>query len=562
MAKQIITTDRIENILSGKELVFIDNSGVQPRILVKECEFGFFASNNSIKIPYDLIFEGCNFMQTFYLNGISNKSIFFKNCSCYEDLSLGIICDELHITYSKFSIFLSLGGCKINKVICILMTSSFRVSRGEYGQFSVINYDKNNTLSLDFNAPTFKEYLEIISQDDKIKNIFKITYFKNLIAKKIKFLNLIIESKFDIQGEESNIENFDFQKIIFKEVLKVFDGKFGTLSILESSFEKNLELNKGNFKIVKIDKLEKVGTIEIQSPVYIDEFELASTTKPFTLLLNSSSHNKIYLKNLNSSKDNFICFNQIRVNDLMFNKFINFGNIYLINLKQSNNPVNKDSTIFILNSDLGKTTMMDCNLENYRLDFHSSKISEVFLAGTKMPSHNKINRNSGDKEQKRLALSQIKKIYENRGDSLSANEYYAEEMKTYMSQLFSNFKISKIPELLNLLFNYISNNFGQNWLLALISTILIVFISLELFTRSLNFPITDNIFEALKWKMGLMFEYINPTTKIKDFADSLGLAHEKLTSNSKFIFGITRFVVIPYFVYQLIAAFRKHGKKS
>jgi hypothetical protein len=134
-------------------------------------------------------------------------------------------------------------------------------------------------------------------------------------------------------------------------------------------------------------------------------------------------------------------------------------------------------------------------------------------------------------------------------------------MKTYMSQLLGNFKISKIPELLNLLFNYISNNFGQNWFLALASTIIIVFLSLELFTLSLNFPISNDIFEVLKWKIGLIFEYINPTTKIKDFADSLGINHEKLTSNSKFIFGITRFVVIPYFVYQLIAAFRKHGKK-
>lgn len=562
MKKQVITTDRIENILSGNELAFVDNSGVQPQILIKDCEFGFFASNNTTKIAYNLIFEGCIFMQTFCLYGTSNKSIFFKNCSFYEDLSLGITCDELHIAYSSFSTFLSLGSCKINKVSCILRkTPSFRISRGEYGRFSIINSD-TNILSLDFNNPTINEYLEIINQENTTKNIIKVPYFKNLIAKKIKFSNLTIESKYEIQGEDSNIENLEFQNVTFNGNLKIIDGKFNNLSILESSFEKNLEFNGGSFGIVKIDKLEKVSTIEVQSQAYLDEFKLTSTTKSFNLLLNSSTHNKIYLENLNSTKDNFICFNQIKVNHLIFNKFINFGSVYLINLKQVDKSTHNDSTIYILNSDLGKTTMMDCNLENYRLDFHSSKISEVFLAGTKMPSHDKINLNSGDKEQKRLALSQIKKIYENRGDSLTANEYYAEEMRTYMSQLFKNFKLSQIPEILNLILNQISNNFGQSWFLPLIITILVIFISLELFTRSLNVPISDDIWGALKWKMGLMFEFINPTTKIKDFADSLSVPHQNLNSKSRFIFGLTRFVIIPYFVYQLIAAFRKHGKKS
>lgn len=386
--------------------------------------------------------------------------------------------------------------------------------------------------------------------------VFFISFQNECKIARVSCINLKTSS---LQIEGGEFQNFGIS------------GDYSNIFLFGGKFEDTLSIHNATIKHLKLINVDRLNKFFISKDVFIEALLFSATKGNVNFFIDEAHFNKVEFGNAISVKENFFQFNQARIHELSFDRFSNLGNLYFIDIKpedaytlndgvKTKDVLLKKPKIIFKNSDLGKTTFIDCDLTGFNLEFQSSKISEVFLAGTEMPLSENIL--SKDKKQKRLALSQIKKIYENRGDSLTANEYYAEEMKTYMSQLLTNLKVSQIPEFLNLVFNRISNNFGQSWFLALTSTIIIVFLSLELFTRSLNFPISNDILGALKWKMGLMFEYINPTTKIKDFADSLGIKHENLTSNSKFIFGLTRFVIIPYFVYQLIAAFRKHGKKS
>lgn len=496
MKRKIITSDKIEDILTGKDSTFIvreyfnNNIIGAPKIIIRDYEFGYFLSTSNIELPYEVIFDDCTFFSPFRLNATSQNSIKFINrCKFSEMLFLDITCKELHLEdVSTYNYVEFQKNCKIDTVSCKLLKSSgLYIEGGEFRNFSI-------------------------------------------------------------------------------------SGNYGTISIKGGKFEEKTRIYQTHCKTFSTINVEKLNKLTFENSVFIEDFSFSATKGNFNIFVNAGHFNSIRFENAFSTRDNFFQFNQAKVHELNFDRFSNLGNIYFIDIQPEdvytlNDGVKtkgvslKGPKVIFRNSDLGKTTFIDCDLTGFNLEFQSSKISEVFLAGTEMPLSKNIL--TKDKQQKRLALSQIKKIYENRGDSLTANEYYAEEMRTYMSQLFKNFKFSQIPEILNLILNQISNNFGQSWFLPLIITILVIFISLELFTRSLNFPISNDIWGALKWKMGLMFEYINPTTKINAFADSLLVKENvKLTSKSRFIFGLTRFVIIPYFVYQLIAAFRKHGKKS
>ena len=78
-------------------------------------------------------------------------------------------------------------------------------------------------------------------------------------------------------------------------------------------------------------------------------------------------------------------------------------------------------------------TLIDLDLSGFKLIFKSSKITDLFLTETKMPLPENII--SDNFEQKRQILSQLKKVYENRGDSIEAGKYQAEELNIHLKTL-------------------------------------------------------------------------------------------------------------------------------
>jgi hypothetical protein len=230
--------------------------------------------------------------------------------------------------------------------------------------------------------------------------------------------------------------------------------------------------------------------------------------------------------------------------------------------------IDKTSEIRITNSDLGKANLIGCNLNEYeKFVFSNSKMLEVFIADTILPKKERIftipikTSLYEILEQRRLALSQFKKIYENRGDIVMATEYHADEMETYRECLKTSPVLpsgkerwNSRGERINLWLNRYSSYYGNNWLRAVIVTLSADVVLFSWYCRCLKFKLGSDT--AKFWDLAsYSFEFLNPIRKadfIKDVPS---------TPQARAVDYLSR-IIMAYLVYQTIAAFRKFGKKS
>jgi hypothetical protein len=255
-----------------------------------------------------------------------------------------------------------------------------------------------------------------------------------------------------------------------------------------------------------------------------------------------------------SNKNTFYHFSELDLKSLKFENFTNLGNITI-------SKVTLEDNLFIENSNLGKTTFIDCDFSLKKLIFDSSKINEIALAGSKLPEPENIQSVSfDDKNQKKLALSQIKKVYQSLGDNVSASRYQAEELNTYHKTL--KFSWEKI----NLRLNQITNNHGQRWdrplALLLLSTLFFYVLYCSLLGFQVDFQAEDGL-NTLKRNLSFYLEFLNPIRKT-DFLPKALLGIEKsrdIPNGVIFIDSLAK-IVNAYLLYQFIAAFRKFGKSG
>jgi len=232
----------------------------------------------------------------------------------------------------------------------------------------------------------------------------------------------------------------------------------------------------------------------------------------------------------------------------------------------------KESVIKIINSDLGKVNFIESRLDKFaQFVFSNSKILDIFFTNTTLPNINIITAQNEDNnneylKQRRLALSQIKKIYENRGDIVRATKYHAYEMETYRESLnkriehrFSSKWRNNKAERFNLWLNRFSNDYGNNWLSAVAVTLGVNFVLYTLYCFSLGFRF-GNSYSIFGDLFSYSFDFLNPIRKA-DFAMEVNNIKVKATALSRFVDSVSR-IILAYLVYQTIAAFRKFGKKS
>lgn len=255
-----------------------------------------------------------------------------------------------------------------------------------------------------------------------------------------------------------------------------------------------------------------------------------------------------------SHKSTFYHFSELELRSLKFENFTNLGNITLSKISLSEN-------LAIINSDLGKTTFIDCDFSNREMSFKSSKINEIALAGVKLPNPENINSSLlGIKNQKKLALSQIKKVFQNMGDNLMASEYQTEELNTYESTLGWSW------EKINLWLNKVTNNHGQSWIrpLVLLLTSTGIFYILYCFTLGFKIELESygNI-ELFLRNTSYFFEFLNPIRK-SDFLPQVLLSSRELAEipSLTFLTDSIAKIINAYLLYQFIAAFRKFGRTN
>ncbi len=270
-------------------------------------------------------------------------------------------------------------------------------------------------------------------------------------------------------------------------------------------------------------------------------------------------------------ENDVIQINGINFNQIEFANVLNYGNITLNAVKTTTfcqvnekgetreSPHAFTPYLHIKNSDLGKTTWIGCDFSAAELRLESAKLTDMFVTGTQFPRQ--LTHESP--EQRRLGYGQLRKVYENRGDTTTANEYFAEQMNEYIKTLEQD-RVARrnswlhFWELLNLRLNRFSTNHGQSWQRGLGMTLLVSAAFFGVYLLSLGiWPGTSFTYFFTVWSYWL--EFINPIHDAGFVAEELSGVKE--TTVSRFVEGLSR-IFIAYFIYQLIQAFRKHGKKG
>jgi hypothetical protein len=271
-------------------------------------------------------------------------------------------------------------------------------------------------------------------------------------------------------------------------------------------------------------------------------------------------------------------------------------NIYQLDLLDKDGvskKVNKlnyiNDTLEVLESDLGKINMVSCDFSNMSLVFRASKITEIFLSGTEMPTTA-----LGPYKYQQIAFGQLKKVYESRGDSVLANEYLAYELnahyhsekvkyslalnrfkysfkniswdtfrwssvksKFYSTRLFLRYQFSW--DIVTLHFNKHSNDFGASWVVALKWLLLFMLPIYVLHNLALGYEIVfDKDYHDNFWELVSLFpEFLFPIHK----ADYISEVVKMPVTNWSRIWDVVGRIVSGYLIYQMVQAFRKFGKK-
>jgi hypothetical protein len=230
----------------------------------------------------------------------------------------------------------------------------------------------------------------------------------------------------------------------------------------------------------------------------------------------------------------------------------------------------------ISNSSLGETEITGCDLTGYKFEYYNSKLLDCFITGTQLPKDNIAVYNPvapgipvekpDEYEQKTSIYNQIKKIYENQGDVVETSWYHSKAMENQQALLKLMYKAEHKPwckkvlgeksfNLFGFRLNRFSNNHGESWRRAILFVLLGSGIMYSLYYLSIHYHEPFG-FGAIGRFFGDYFSFLDITHRI-DFH----VPKEQLNGWSKFL-DYSGKLVIGYGLYQLIAAFRRHGKKA
>ena len=365
-------------------------------------------------------------------------------------------------------------------------------------------------------------------------------------------------------------KEFTIEGGVFMESLSISGGHFQIFTIENGAFNKSVWIEGGQYDqrfSLLGGTFDRVFVISSESngELRIEKLQLSFKQNLVKLVKLTNNDDKLFLNYLEFTdtilaKDAFVQLEKIKIKSLNFQATHNYGNISFSQVQ----PIDsiQECVLSIVNSDMGRTTLIDSNLSSFLFHFQSSKITEVFISGTQLPDEiTPTTLQQKDEkllwEQQRLGYGQLKKIYESRGDIVTANLYFSREMNSYFNTLSWT---KQFWEKINLSLNKLSTNHGLSWQRGLLTTLLFSGFFYTLYCFALGyFPCyCKNSFSNFLRLFSFFIEFINPIHKADYIANELKVS---VNGFARITEGIGR-ICSGYFIYQLIQAFRKHGRKT
>lgn len=473
---------------------------------------------------------------------------------------------------------------------------------------------------IDFFEVTNSSFKSVTIEESKIGiALFFKSSIQNFALKKANLIDLIISC---VKKEKVSLINskLSFLTITDNSKLKIFessgakvnnilvaDSSIGEIKLTSKTIVQKLEIRANS----KIEKLRiylnsQIGKLAISSSFFkkiifrnagfIGHFHCRFLVDQATqLIFKNTRFGKLDFEDTVFPEFTTLSASDCSANELSFRNTCNYGSLFFSNLKslekwedfkkdKYNRPIfengefqfeekSSPSTLRFIDSDLGKVQFINSDLRQFKkFEFLNTKMLDVFVAGSQMPDDTQFQLPKGShaniSEQKRLAYGQFKRIYENQGDTAGSLRYLAQEMDAYRAQM-SSFKSSTKKERLDnwserfiLFMNRHSTYYGNNWLRGVAVTISVTIVCFSGYLYLINYrPASPFIWENWKEFFRLYSyspHYLNPFRDL----DSIALIKEEDQSSFARLWDLFSRIIIAYFVYQTIQAFRKLGKSS
>lgn len=426
----------------------------------------------------------------------------------------------------------------------------------------------------------YSDYANSIGALDVISSqVGKITFMAPSPCGEIKVSESTVEA-LKINGISLSkviLSKSEFKEILFSHCSSIIFTEINSVKCNSINFdncgfyELNLKSNLNKDNLLILSRI-KVFIMNIDYFSSILGFLLIKQMR--TIIPNQPIHYNIFDKEEYPIDEKLSFEEKRKIHEKIFNHTLSIDKSQLIKelLAKYQKP-----TLILNQSSLGKAEFTDCDLANFDFQFNNSKITEIFISGGSVPSENiqifNVEQNTlAWHEQKVSAYSQLKKVFDSQGDIFWSSHFQsktgkhqskvlelrlqqeANQAKSWNDKITNLFSTNRF-DWISFQLNHYSNLHGENWGRALAFTLLLpVFIYiLYLVTVGRIFlfdkPINLNL-------IGYYFSFLDPTHKIEFLEES-----KDLNGWARFIDFLSR-IVVSYGIYQLIVAFRKHGKKT
>lgn len=385
----------------------------------------------------------------------------------------------------------------------------------------------------------------------------------------LHFSNCIFDQRFLLVN--SFIQNLHLSNCIFKQYFSFKNLNIDYFSIRDCSFdiEKNLVIDQ--FSAVKFEFRNNESNYDINiTPKKLNEcFLLGSISKINVTLSNKGSQEIIEQLRINTSSivktdflirnikvRNFHLFGELKDSTLILgnldvfsgviNHFANNGKLTFHSIR----PLNENSLIVLKNSSLGNASIGNTDFAL----FSKVKISNCNLIDI-VPVNVSWCLSNLEKESNLLQrenFRQLKIIGSKNDDIISKLHFQKLEFRTLKHVLKETNGNLLDRFILNI--NYLSNDFGQNFFLALIW---ILGISLLWYT-CIKYSLDQTEFSStlILGEIGDFLNFINPAHKFESVFHM-----EKNYKGTALFFDALGRITSLYLLYQFISAFRKFSKK-
>ncbi len=570
-----------------KDAVFFENVNLSNGMSFDNCDFeSILVFTNVIVDMYDpllipnsesIIFNNCQFHSVVNFNGENTniqRSLVFDNCIFQKGLNitnLEIKVESLKISNSTINGKLDIFNSSINQDIRFSNNKINTHLRLGNNKCSMIAFTQANTvignLHIDncklekgivFNDGAFKEEIFFSLNETHgfglsiIDASFEKTFYINYHSGKIR-PNRGISKYFIASSKFANGMHIMGTQDIFQDCPKVDEISLNISPMLSGTISFG-DLDLGALNITGFNTSSKIIFKHIQ----INHIKIKDFINECGIIFSDVRASRSGWEN--PSKTGYPRYSAIYVDDSNFGKaqffqtnFKSFDNIILTNV-----IINEISTSLV-------TWFTEPQLERDDIKNDRRHLKNVKRGKDKREITNARMFLIRTLESKKDIYKQLKFVSQRQGDMPKALEFQSYEMN-YYRQIVKYEKPRKFSEHF-ILATSLSNNFGQNWIKALWLLIIFSFLScipITLLTSAeLDYTKFDISFINIIYDTKVFFHsffkiwmvLLNPTHRIADIDKNI----DNYSGIVYFLDMLSR-VVVSYFIFQMVSAFRKFSK--